>query len=65
MGVGAAARASWSIEAGDGLSLVDVNGNRVLYPGVHRLVVTRGHGQVVQYEVHVEIAKPIVIDTLF
>ena len=63
--MGGSVRVNWVLEAGDALGLVDDEGNRNLYPGEHRLTVTRGHGEVIEYPIIVKISEPIVIETLF
>jgi len=60
---GATVHFTFNVSAAD-LGLVDNNGNTLLYPGLHALQVSRGHGDVLLRNLTVQTAAPLVIDSL-
>lgn len=60
---GASRVVTFTVSAAE-LGLVDFSGDTVLYPGPHLLYADRGHGPALSLNVSVQIAAPVMIESL-
>jgi len=63
LGRGTSTQVTFTVSASE-LGLVDDMGNTNLYPGLHVLHVSRGHGKVLSQNVTVQVSEPLLIETL-